>query len=731
MSTIPKIRSKETEMISLGSHKKISFKKLPVKDIFSNIQSPVITDPINPNRISKAFFTKKVSASSVVKAGIVFLGTVGSYYLAKTTGIFSYLKRGEKNPKDVSNRRMMEVKNKANALNIRKNLETMMQVNNPLVSQTVKTYKNEDKTIKFEEIKIEEFKDLPKVKRENVGEQKSFDRRSIIVQNPIPNQNVSVGKFFELKIDGTYVFSSSGALFLEATNIPTWLNSTNLNPTFKGSCDTPDVARRVALSGNYAYVVGDSLQIIDIIDPANPTFKGSYNMPDSAVEVALSGNYAYVADGDSGLQIIDVSDPANPIFKGSYDTPDSAFGVALSGNYAYVADGNSGLQIIDITDPANPIFKGSYDTPRLLAYEVALSGSYAYIADGSGGSGLQIIDVSDPANATFKGSYNTPGDSIGVTVSENYAYLACGLFSDLQIVDISDPANATFKGSYDTPDFAREVALFGNYAYVADGESGLQIIDVSDPANSTFKGSYDTPNSALGVSLSEDYAYVADRLSLQIIAPNLDKLILSGTPSSLGTYSVDIEACNEIKECATDSFNVIVGNNPPIVANPIRNQIVMIYTLFNYTFSNNTFIDPDGHSLTYTAKSSDNSPLPSWLNFNSLQRKFFGIPTISATYPIKVTANDSYGGSVSDIFDIIVRNTNTPFTDLTITLVIIGSITCVICTGCCAFSGGGIVVLRRHYKHDLALNEQKVPILPKDKKDVSLNTPPSSIEEKV
>jgi hypothetical protein len=125
---------------------------------------------------------------------------------------------------------------------------------------------------------------------------------------------------------------------------------------------------------------------------------------------------------------------------------------------------------------------------------------------------------------------------------------------------------------------------------------------------------------------------VADeRLGLQIIAPNLDKLTLSGTASSVGTYSVDIKACNEEKECVTD------------------------------------------------------------------------------------------------IFDIIVKNSSSTDIELTIILIIVGSISCAICTGLCAFSGG-IMAFRQYRKGNLILNEQKVPILPKDKKDMSLNALPDSIE---
>jgi hypothetical protein len=84
---------------------------------------------------------------------------------------------------------------------------------------------------------------------------------------------------------------------------------------------------------------------------------------------------------------------------------------------------------------------------------------------------------------------------------------------------------------------------------------------------------------------------------------------------------------------------------------------------FNYIFPINTFIDLDGHSLTYTAKLSNSDPLPSWLNFNSPQRIFFGMPNILATYSIKVTANDAYGGSIYDIFNLIVKDFTDTVTD--------------------------------------------------------------------
>jgi hypothetical protein len=153
MSTIPEIKSEKTEMTSLRNQVTLN-EKLGVKNIIFKMQD-VVTDPIDPNHISK-MSTNGLSVSSVVKAGVVFVGTVGAYYLAKTTGILSYFGWGAKNSdsKDVGNNEIIEVKTKANALSVRTNLETARQANGPSTNRITETYKDEDRTVKFEDRKI-------------------------------------------------------------------------------------------------------------------------------------------------------------------------------------------------------------------------------------------------------------------------------------------------------------------------------------------------------------------------------------------------------------------------------------------------------------------------------------------------------------------------------------------------------------------------------------------------
>ncbi|MDD1440431.1 DUF4347 domain-containing protein, partial [Dolichospermum sp. ST_sed3] len=99
-------------------------------------------------------------------------------------------------------------------------------------------------------------------------------------------------------------------------------------PTLVGEWDFLTYANAVTVVGNYAYAVGDTLDIIDITDRAKPVVKGSYKIS-YGQGVQVVGSYAYVADGYSGLKIIDISNPTTPTLKGNYDTSGNAFGVQV------------------------------------------------------------------------------------------------------------------------------------------------------------------------------------------------------------------------------------------------------------------------------------------------------------------------------------------------------------------------------------------------------------------
>ncbi|MBN8432173.1 putative Ig domain-containing protein [Microbulbifer salipaludis] len=132
--------------------------------------------------------------------------------------------------------------------------------------------------------------------------------------------------------------------------------------------------------------------------------------------------------------------------------------------------------------------------------------------------------------------------------------------------------------------------------------------------------------------------------------------------SSNETWQLAVMAKDPSGKKVYEHFDLTVqpGNEAPIVANPIPNRSGTAGSAFSYTFPSNTFSDPNGDSLTYSAKLSNGSSLPSWLSFNAGTRKFSGTPTAGGTWDVRVTANDGNGKSVSDVFRITVTSNSAP-----------------------------------------------------------------------
>lgn len=99
---------------------------------------------------------------------------------------------------------------------------------------------------------------------------------------------------------------------------------------------------------------------------------------------------------------------------------------------------------------------------------------------------------------------------------------------------------------------------------------------------------------------------------------------------------------------------VVLPNRPPTVSNLIADTVATQGSLFNFTVPSNSFIDPDGDTLTYQATLDNGNPLPTWLTFDPTTHAFSGTPTKSdiSNINVKVTATDPKQSSVTDIFNL-------------------------------------------------------------------------------
>jgi Putative Ig domain len=109
---------------------------------------------------------------------------------------------------------------------------------------------------------------------------------------------------------------------------------------------------------------------------------------------------------------------------------------------------------------------------------------------------------------------------------------------------------------------------------------------------------------------------------------------LSGTAPSAEAPLIEITASDETGSTSMETVLVVSDNPAPVVRIPIEDQLasfgtysppdtILYYTStpFNFSFNPDTFA---GYNLTYYATSSDNAPLPSWIQFDADTLLFSG-----------------------------------------------------------------------------------------------------------
>jgi hypothetical protein len=425
----------------------------------------------------------------------------------------------------------------------------------------------------------------------------------------------SIG-FNGVAMAGNYAYVACGSAGLKIIDL-----SDPSSPAIVGTYDSPGWAQSVTVAGNYAYLADSSqgLRIIDVSNSTAPISVGWVDTPSSAKDVCLVGSTAYVSDNTS-MQIIDVSNVSAPVIRGS--APVGALQTKVINGIAYIAASSAGLVIYNVSNPASPSLLGSLPPsggPNASTQGLFVEGSIAYLANFDGGLGLASVSV--PSSPSVAGRYmewfegskiavkpgiavvtgaqfwnggsssinglrvlntDSPGapfvvgkiDSalfglLGVAVSGNYAYVACG-GAGLKVVDISIPSLPVIVGTYDTPGWAQAVAISGNYAFVADGTQGLRILDVQNASAPAFVGWVDTPGNARGVAVEGTTAYVADNTSVQIVdVSNPAAPIIRGSYAPAGFTALEVKVQNSVAYVAASSGGLVIVDvsNP---AGPVR-----------------------------------------------------------------------------------------------------------------------------------------------------------------
>ena len=284
---------------------------------------------------------------------------------------------------------------------------------------------------------------------------------------------------------------------------------------------------------------------VDVTDPRNPTEIRRLDTPGLAQRVAIEGDFAYVADSYGGVEVFSIASPASMAQIGSYPTEGRAYGITVVNRRAYVAVGDSGVAIIDFTNSESPALLSRLRTWPGVARSVAIQGNYLFVA--AQDRGVLRVDVSNPRSPAIRQESASPSSSQGLCIDGRNRLIVAEYSAGLRVLSTTDlseiesiplggnsfdviwggplhPVNffvANFNRGVSAmyinppnqaqelttlamPDDTWGVGVLGDsLLFACVDNAGLKIIDVNDPANPVVLGTFMTPGPARGVAVRE------------------------------------------------------------------------------------------------------------------------------------------------------------------------------------------------------------------------------------
>jgi len=127
---------------------------------------------------------------------------------------------------------------------------------------------------------------------------------------------------------------------------------------------------------------------------------------------------------------------------------------------------------------------------------------------------------------------------------------------------------------------------------------------------------------------------------------------LSGTtPLTSSSTQVLVTVTDTSGLSATETFSIADTVSAPVLAKATAAQQITPGHSFSFALPAGTFTDPQGETLSYTAKLASGAALPSWLSFNAQTQTFSGnAPSANTSLSLVVSASNQAGLSTSETF---------------------------------------------------------------------------------
>jgi Ca2+-binding RTX toxin-like protein len=309
------------------------------------------------------------------------------------------------------------------------------------------------------------------------------------------------------------------------------------------------------------------------------------------------------------------------------------------------------------------------------------------------GAGIALEDVS--AAAVVDGGYvssiaisvaGSDGSEGGISVDGHLDFLPSLVFADGRTIDLLDmvlrtdggegndvligtaadevlrgddgddtlwgrDGNDVLEGGGDA-DFLRGGS--GDDVYVFNPGDGADIIDNWDGGNDVIRFGAGIAPADVSLAYDEDE-------EIYLLSWNEDESPIT-IEADIGTLP-GMEFSDGTAWSRTDVLRLL-WQNAPMLDDNIADQTATEGSQFEFSVPEDTFFDPDyalGDALTYAASLADGNALPDWLEFDPDTLSFIGVPGSPdvGTLPLKVTATDLTGNSVSGAFSVTVAASNT------------------------------------------------------------------------
>jgi trimeric autotransporter adhesin len=125
-------------------------------------------------------------------------------------------------------------------------------------------------------------------------------------------------------------------------------------------------------------------------------------------------------------------------------------------------------------------------------------------------------------------------------------------------------------------------------------------------------------------------------------------------PNTAAGLSITVTATDTSGLSKSETFSALTPATAPTLTAQTTTQTWKLGQAVNFTLPSNTFNDPQGETLTYSAKLASGAALPSWLSFNTATGTFTGtVANTAKGLSITITATDTSGLSKSETFSVL------------------------------------------------------------------------------